>query len=213
MQGLILVREDAMNQPETRRSLIVRLKGDDNERAWVDFVTVYEPFLRHLVTRLGVPDRHSADVVQQVLLAIAKSVDGWIDDGKTASFRRWVATVARNIVIKFMNRERRQAGGRGGTELVDLLEQLPATPDREQVDRYEHELIVWAAEQVRDEFIDTSWVAFWATVVDGKSVRDVAAELGISCGSIYMSRSRIMARIRRKVDEVLDDSLTSGGHQ
>lgn len=195
-----------MNHPETRRSLIVRLTGEDNARAWVDFVTVYEPFLRHVVTRLGVPERHTADVVQQVLLAVAKTVEGWTDDGQTASFRRWVTTVARNIVIKFMNRERKQAGGHGGTDLVELLEQFPATPDREQVNQYEHELIIWAAEQVRDEFIDTSWVAFWATVVDGKPVQVVAADLGISCGSIYMSRSRIMARIRRKVNEVLEDS-------
>ena len=43
-----------MDQPETRHSLIVRLKSDDYERAWFDFVAVYEPFLRHLVTRLGV---------------------------------------------------------------------------------------------------------------------------------------------------------------
>jgi RNA polymerase sigma-70 factor (ECF subfamily) len=73
-------------------------------------------------------------------------------------------------------------------------------------------LIVWAAEQVRDEFIATSRAAFWSTVVDGTSVQDVAAELGISRGSIYMSRSRIMARIRRKVSDVLDDSPTPGGN-
>lgn len=199
-----------MDHPETRHSLIVRLKGDDNERGWVDFVTVYEPFLRHLVTRLGVPPRHTEDVVQQVLLAIVRSVDGWTDDGKAASFRRWVATVARNIVIKFMGRERKHPGGYGGSDLIELLEQLPATPDAEQTNQYEHELIVWAAEQVRGEFIDTSWTAFWATVIDGQSVRDVAAELGISRGSIYMSRSRIMARIRKKVDEVLSDSPPSG---
>ena len=202
-----------MNHPETRHSLIIRLKGDNNEQAWVDFVTAYEPFLRHLVSRLGVPERHAEDVVQQVLLAIAKSVDGWTDDQQTASFRRWVATVARNIVIKFMNRERKQASVHGGTDFIEQLEQLPATPDREQADRYEHELIVWAAEQVRDEFIDTSWAAFWATVIDGKPVQVVATDLGISRGSIYMSRSRIIARIRMKVDEVLDDSLTSEGHQ
>lgn len=201
-----------MEHPQTRHSLIAHLKGDDNERAWVEFVTLYEPFLQHLARRLGVPERHVADVVQQVLLAIAKSVDGWSDDGETASFRRWLAAVARNVVIKFMRKERRQAGGRGGTELVELLEQFPAEPDRQDVERYEHELIVWAAEQVRHEFIDTSWAAFWATVIDGQSVADVSKELGISRGSIYMSRSRIVARIRKKVNEVLDESAAGEEH-
>ena len=193
-----------MAHPETRHSLIVRLKSEDNECAWREFVTAYEPFLRHLATRLGVPEHHVPDIVQQVLLAIATSVDGWRDDGNTASFRRWLATVSRNIVIKFMSRERRQAGGTGGTDVHDLLQQVPASPDRDQLNRYEHELIVWAAEQVLSEFIDTSWAAFRATVIEGRSVDEVAAELQVSCGSIYMSRSRIMARIRTKIEEVMD---------
>ncbi len=193
-----------MTHPETRHSLIVRLKSEDSERAWGDFVTAYEPFLRHLAIRHGVPERHVPDIVQQVLLAIANSVDSWQDDGKPASFRRWLAVVSRNIVIKFMSRERRQAGGHGGTELVDLLQQVPAAPNRDQVNRYEHELIVWAAEQVQGEFIDTSWAAFWSTVIEGRSVNEIAAELQVSCGSIYMSRSRIMARIKKKIEEVMD---------
>lgn len=192
-----------MLHPETRHSLIVRLKDEQNEPAWADFVASYEPFLYRLAERQGVARRDVPDVVQQVLLAVARSVDGWKDDGKPGSFRRWLATVCRNIVIKFMTRERKQSGGQGGTQLVDLLNNVPDEPDKELVQRYEHELIVWAAEQVKDEFIATSWSAFWATVIEGRSVNDVAAELKISPGSIYMSRSRIMARIRTKVDDVM----------
>lgn len=123
----------------------------------------YEPFLHHLAIRLGVPEHHVPDIVQQVLLAIVNSVDGWEDDGNTASFRRWLATVSRNLVIKFTSRERRQAGGTGSTDVLELLQKIPASPDREQLNLYEHELIVWAAEQVQNEFIDSSSVAFWAT--------------------------------------------------
>jgi RNA polymerase sigma-70 factor (ECF subfamily) len=193
-----------MKYPETRHSLIVRLKSEHDELAWREFVEAYEPFLQRMVSRQGVPDRHIPDVVQQILLAIARSVDSWSDDGKTASFRRWVATVSRNIVIRFMTRERKQAGGQGGTSLVDLLQDVPGRPNDGQIDRYEHELIVWAAEQVKDEFVESSWTAFWLTVVEGRSVKEVAEDLQITPGSIYMSRSRIIARVRKKVSEVLD---------
>lgn len=192
-----------MPHPETRHSLIVRLKDEQNEPAWTDFSLAYEPFLYRMAERQGVPVRDVPDVVQQVLLAVAKSVDGWKDDGKDGSFRRWLSTVCRNVVIKFMTRERKQSSGRGGTQFVDLMNNVVDKPDQDHVQRYEHELIVWAAEQVKDEFIATSWSAFWATVIEGQSVSDVAAELKISPGSIYMSRSRIMARIKAKVDEVM----------
>lgn len=191
-----------MQQPETRPSLIVRLKGERNEHAWMEFVSTYEPFLRRLVQRQGVPGRHVPDVTQQVLLAIARSVGGWRDDGDPASFRRWMKRVARNVVIEFMSRKRREVGGQGGTDLLELLDNVPDVND-DQARKYEYELVVWAAEQVRGEFRETSWKAFWGTLIDGRPVAEVAAELGVTPGSIYMSRSRIMARIRAKVREVI----------
>ena len=191
-----------MSPLETRHSLIVRLKSPSNELAWRDFVSTYEGFLNQLARRQGVPERHVPDVTQQILLTIAKSIDGWSDDGNAASFRRWLCTVSRNIVIRFMSRERRQAGGVGGSDLVARLERIEDKSDERHVLRYQHELIVWAAEQVRHEFLETSWQAFRATVIEDRPVDIVASELGVTVGSIYMSRSRIMARIRKRVAEV-----------
>ena len=193
-----------MSPLETRKSLIVRLKNEQNEFAWREFVCSYEGFLIQLARRQGVPERHIPDVTQQILLVIAKSIDGWKDDGNAASFRRWLSTVSRNVVIRFMSRERKQAGGIGGSDLVAQLQNVEDKPDERHVQQYQHELIVWAAEQVRHEFLETSWRAFWATVIDERLVDDVAEELGVSPGSIYMSRSRIMARIKKKVAEVDD---------
>ena len=195
-----------MRPPETCHSLIVRLKDQRNDLAWTEFVCGYEPFLMRLVRRLGTPDRHVADVSQQLLIAIAKSVDGWKPDGNVASFRRWLGRVARNVVIKFIVRERKQVTGQGASDFLTLTEDMPdASIDAEQARRYEQELILWAAEQVRGEFRDTSWRAFWATQVEGRSVAEVPKELGVTPGSIYMSRSRIFARIRSHIEEVLDD--------
>lgn len=197
-----------MRTPETRHSLIVRLKDQRNEPAWTEFVCAYEPFLTRLVRRQGTPDRHVPDITQHLLIAIAKSVNGWNPDGREASFRRWLGRVARNVVIKFMTREKKQITGQGGSDFLKLVELTSDdTPDEERAQLYEHELILWAAELVRGEFRETSWRAFWATQVDGRSVADVASELGVTPGSIYMSRSRIFARIRTRIAEVLDDPL------
>ena len=195
-----------MRTPETRHSLIVRLKDQRNELAWTEFVCAYEPFLSRLVQRQGTPDRHVPDITQQLLIAIAKSVNGWRPDGREASFRRWLGRVARNVVIKFMTREKKQVTGQGGSDFLKLVELTSDdTPDEERSKQYEHELILWAAELVRSEFRDTSWRAFWATQVDGRSVVDVARELSVTPGSIYMSRSRIFARIRSHIAEVMED--------
>jgi len=162
-------------------------------------------FLNQLARRQGVPERHVPDVTQQILMTIAKSIEGWKDDGNAASFRRWLCTVSRNVAIRFMSQERKQTTGVGGSDLISALQNVEAPPDEQSVRRYEHELIVWAAEQVRHEFIETSWRAFWATVIEERPVNEVALQLGVTAGSIYMSRSRIMAKIRKKVAEVNDE--------
>jgi RNA polymerase sigma-70 factor, ECF subfamily len=190
-----------MRYPETRPSLIVRLQGQRNERAWEEFVRAYEPFLNGLVARRGVPGRHVPDVTQQILAAIARSVEQWTDDGQPASFRRWLSRVARNVVIRYMTKERREPAAQGGSAHLDVLQDVAAEPDQAQQQEYDFELILWAAEEVRSEFRPNSWTAFWETLVEGRSVDDVSRRLGVSPGSIYMSRSRIMARIRAKVRE------------
>ena len=195
-----------MRPPDTRHSLIVRLKDSRNDLAWTEFVCAYEPFLTRLVCKQGTPDRHVADVTQQLLIAIAKSVDGWKADGKTASFRRWLGCVARNVVIKFMVRERKQITGQGGSDFLTALEAtVDSSTDAELIRQYEQELTLWAAERVRSEFRESSWRAFWETEVVGRPIAEVSAELGVSVGSVYMSRSRIFARIRAVIEEVLDE--------
>jgi len=199
-----------MEPPETQTGLIAKLKAGGNQQAWSSFVADYEPFLRQLIKRQGVPARHIDDVTQQVFAAIAKSVENWEDDGRPASFRRWTHCVARNIVIKFMQKERKQlADATGGSQLVDQLQQVEGPIDRRLEQRYEHELVVWAAEQVRDEFRSTSWQAFWMTLIEGRSVEDVAQQLDLTPGAIYMSRGRIMKRIKQKIDQVLIDETPS----
>lgn len=192
-----------MLNPDTRPSLIVRLADSSDQSAWWSFVEDYEPFLRHMAIRQGVPPQHVGDTTQQVLIAIAGSVSGWKDDGQDASFRRWLCRVSRNVVIKFMSRQRRQTAGQGGTDAAMLIAHHPGESDATLERQYEHELIVWAAGKVQSEFATNSWQAFWATMIDGQSVAEVAQSLSVSPGSIYMSRSRILRRIRETIDEVM----------
>jgi RNA polymerase sigma-70 factor (ECF subfamily) len=195
-----------MRPPETRASLIVGLKDQRNEAAWGEFVSTYEPFLRHLTRRYASSEADAADITQQILIAIARSLEGWRDDGRPASFRRWLNRVARNAAMKWIDRQRRQVKGQGGS---DFQLRLELQPDQAEVERqaaeYEREMILWAAEQVRGEFRPSSWRAFWAIQIEGRSVAETAEELSLSPGAIYMSKSRILARIRAKLQEFDDD--------
>ena len=45
-----------------------------------------------------------------------------------------------------------------------------------------------------------SWQAFWQTAVDGRPAAEVARALGVTVGTIYTARGRLLARIRKEID-------------
>jgi RNA polymerase sigma factor (sigma-70 family) len=197
-----------MLEPTTRPSLMLRLREARDQQAWHEFVSIYEPLLLRLMRQRGLQESDARDVTQQVIIAVTQAVDRWEPDGRDASFRRWLFTIARTLALKFVQRGRAPhiAAGRGagGTDMLQILEKLPE-PDRrvttEFDDEYRTEIFRLAAERVRSEFRETTWQAFWRTSVLNESIADVAQYLGLSAGSVYVARSRVIGRLRQSIEE------------
>lgn len=191
--------------PETRLSLIVRLQNSRDEAAWAEFLMLYEPVILRLLQRQGLQDSDARDVCQQVLAAVAKDVEQWQSDERPASFRRWLSQIARHRVLKFLIKERKRIAAEGGSNAAqrmatqpDLKTSLSAEFEME----CRQQMLLVAGEQIRGEFHDITWRAFWLTSIEGRSVADVAGELRTSVGNVYVARSRIIARLRDKVREM-----------
>ena len=195
-------------EPETRPSLMLRLREPADQQAWAEFVSIYEPLVLRLMRQRGLQEADARDVTQQVVLAVTQAVDRWQPDGREASFRRWLFAIARKLALKFVQRGhsplRTARRGTGGTDMLKLLESLPEPEHRTTEafdDEYRTEVFRWAAEQVRSEFRETTWLAFWRTCVQHEPVADVAEQLGTTAGNVYVARSRVIARLREVVEE------------
>ena len=69
-------------------------------------------------------------------------------------------------------------------------------------------LFRWASRQVEDEFTPRTWQAFWQTAVEARPPVAVASELGLSVGAVYIARSRVLARIKKRIEQVGEDPRT-----
>jgi RNA polymerase sigma factor (sigma-70 family) len=191
--------------PATRSSLLVRIRDAEDEQAWRQFVDIYGPLVYRYARKHGLQDADAADLTQEVLRAVAKSVDRLEYDRERGSFRGWLFSVTRNTLCKFLARRKGQVRGTGGTAMKELLEEQPdgtaedaAVWDRE----HEHRLFHWAARQVRDSFRKSTWQAFWQTAVEGKGAREVADMLGMSVGAAYIAKSRVLARVKMQIEQI-----------
>jgi RNA polymerase sigma-70 factor (ECF subfamily) len=196
--------------PPTRFSLLVRLRDPRDERAWAEFVAIYTPLIERLARLKGLQEADAEDLVQDVLGAVARAVERQAFDPARGSFRGWLFRVARNLAVNFLVRQGRHERGSGDSAVQELLEAQPAPDEPSGLfdAEYRRQLLAWAAEQVRGEFTELTWQAFWQTGVEGRPAREVAEALATTVGTVYHYKSRVMARLRQKIAEVEGDGST-----
>lgn len=187
----------------TRVSLLIRLRDAQDELAWSEFVEIYGPLIYRYGSRLGLQDADAADLVQEVLREVGRSIGRFDYDPQVGKFRNWLLTIARRQLSRLRRRQNRQPVGTGDSRKMAALKELPANEETALWDEeYRWQLFRWAADQVRSQFRDSTWQAFWLTAVEVQGPQQAADALGVSVGSVYVSRNRVLKRIRQKVSEI-----------
>jgi RNA polymerase sigma-70 factor (ECF subfamily) len=189
--------------PETRNSLLVRMQGSGDEEAWREFVAIYRPVVYRLARQRGLQDADAEDLSQRVVISVRRAIGRWDADPAKGRFRSWLTRIARNAIINALTRRPADAAA-GGTAAHDLLEEQP-TPETRMHDHLEREyrrsLFRRVARQIRPEFGDGTWEAFWLTTVDGVSVEEASRILKKTVGAVYAARSRVMRRLKAEIEQ------------
>jgi len=201
-----------MSIPDTRASLILRLSNKSDVEAWDEFVATYQPLVYRLAMRKGFQHADAQELVQDVMLAVSKAVDRWVPDASQARFRDWLFCIARNLMINFLTRGKHRALGSGHSGVMELLQQQcdPHCDESALFDlEFRREVFQWAASQIKSTVRPHTWEAFWLSSVDGVSIEDVADQLGMTTGSVYIARSRVIHRLRERAKDfdVIADSV------
>lgn len=190
--------------PPTRSSLLFRVRDTTDSVAWAEFVHIYAPLIHAYGLKRGLQDADAADLAQDVLTAISKVIQSFDYEPDRGSFRGWLFTITLNRLRKLVNQRQSQFHGSGESGVRDLLNQFPDAETAEEEWNREHEdrLFRWASEYVKDEVSPSTWSAFWHTAVLDQDPKQVAESLGMSTGAIYVSKSRVIAKIRERIQSV-----------
>jgi RNA polymerase sigma factor (sigma-70 family) len=196
------------DSPLTRPSLLIRIRDCQDAEAWSQFVEIYAPLIYASARRGGLQDADAADLTQEVMRVVPRAAKRLDYDQKRDSFRGWLFTVTRNKLRDFVASRRHVALGAGGAIIDDRLfhEQSGNDDELDYWNReYEEQVFAYATEQVRRHVQPSTWQAFWRVAVEGKPGKVVAEELGISIASVYVAKSRVIARLREKVQQLQDE--------
>jgi RNA polymerase sigma-70 factor (ECF subfamily) len=185
----------------TSASLLHQLRQPDQQVAWQRFVELYGPLIYHWGRGQGLKATDAADLVQEVMATLVTKLRKFEYD-ETKRFRGWLRTVTVNAARNFRRRE----SGSPTNDAEAAIHEVSVASAIDLFDEAEYRsfLVQRALELMRAEFPDHAWRACWSLVVEGRSGREIAAELGISENSVYVSKCRILKRLREELAGLLD---------
>lgn len=187
--------------PDTRISLIRRLADRDDQGAWSFFEQNYQQPIYRFARSRGLNPDEALDVVQEVLLAVHRSVDDWEASERKGSFRAWLAEAARRVTLQITRQRARIGRGVGGSGFASVVEET-AQPDPASLDEDRRWSFYCAAAVIEKEVNPQHWLAFWLTAIDGKTAEEVAAKLGMKVGTVYSAKCRVLARLKSMIESL-----------
>ena len=203
---------DQDSNPDTRNSLIVRMCNREDEEAWAEFVQIYQPLVERFIQRHRLQYADAAEITQEVLSRVARSIESWDPNHEKSTFRGWLYRITRNLTIDFLRRKQNE---QNRIPVADpSLSQIVDSSGAESVEfqaEYERQLFQWAAQRLKPSFKPVNWQAFWLSTVEGMPVEEVADRLKVKCGTVYVARSRIMARMSKLIQQRLNETNLSIG--
>lgn len=176
------------------------LRGD--EPAWEQFAHLYVPLVYRWARQMGLQATDASDVCQNVFMSVLRGLKAFRSDQPGQSLHAWLRAITRNAAIDVHRQRARQPSplDNGSPQWNDLQTHEDEAKDFPPVER--SLLLARAAEVVRREVDVSTWEMFWQLSVEQRSVKDIAADKGLTVWAVYKARMRVLARFQ----ELLSDS-------
>ena len=185
---------------ETRSSVLKKIRDPENNAAWERFFDQYGNFIFTLARRNGLQEADADEVLQSVMIEIARKIRTFDYDRSKGKFRSWLGTCVSHRVKDLLRAkyrtESREIHGldRSETQTEFILRQADPGPDRFQEIADEE----WAA-LVRDRALHATKAAvapkqfslFHAYAIEEWPVAKVMKTYGVTRDQVYKAKRRV----------------------
>ena len=191
-----------MDIHSTRMTLIQRVKNRLDDKSWEEFARWYEPYIKAIAYKSGVPLPHIDDLCQDILLRVWKSIENFEYNPEKCKFRSWLTTVSRNQIYTFFSREKKKQND------VEVNEEILGPEEAELNEIIEKEwqayIVTLALKKVRENF-SGNVVDIYLAFQDGLTIDLVAKKYDVSESSVYVYNKRVKAAVTREIVLLVND--------
>lgn len=193
---------------DTWPSLLARLRDADDRQSWRCFFARYWRLIYSFARRCGLPPSDAEDVVQEVVTEVFKAMPRFRYDPQKGRFRAFLLTITQHKVTDhFRGTARHPAVSlEPGDQTQELTRPLrPSDPQAEAAWQrdWDYNAFQLCLDQVAQEVDPKTFQAFQLYALEGWKAADTAQFLGLSLASVYVSKTRVIQRLRACVQREL----------
>lgn len=192
----------------TSISLLDRARSDSESEAWRELSEIYTPLLHSWLSRYSLQETDRDDLVQEVMLAVARGLPQFEHSGQVGAFRRWLKIILVHRLQNAWRSRPRRPEARGGTSFLEELTELKDdASELSELWNLEHDRSVLGRLllKIRPRFQETTWNAFQQVMFEGRKATDVAVELGVSLKAVHLAKSRVLRALRTEATGLISN--------
>ena len=193
-----------MSNPDTRGSILVGICQHDPDR-WREFDSIYRPMLIGFLRKHGLNESDASDVVQDVFVKLLGRIQTY--NRERWKFRTWLFAVAHHALVDFARRRATQRKAVDGWVATVLHSSASDSVKMEQEWGRLHrkKILAHALKTVRSRTSAKSWACFEQRLLRDRPGIEIAAELGIEPGAVFVNACRVLKRVRAVCEEFDED--------
>jgi len=174
--------------------------GDD--ACWRRLVSLYSPLVYGWCRDGGLLSGDTADILQEVFLAVWQGRTGFAREQPGQSFRGWLRIVVRNKIADHFRKKCAlplAAASQGALDEIAALTGSSTGSGSEQ--RRLRQLFDRALETIRADFEPATWRAFQLSALQERPAAEVARELGMTAAAVRQAKYKILRRLRAELGD------------
>lgn len=197
-----------MDDPyKTRKTLIQRLKENQDEQSWEEFLQTYKRYIYSIIRRMNIYEDDADDIAQQVMIKIWKGI-ATVDNSPAKPFRNWLSTVTSNCVKDFMRKRRgevERVEKASKDETISYLNTIEL-PDIHRIaeEEWETHLANLAMERIEGLFSGKAVQVFMMSL-EGQDVASIAQKMELRENSVYRLKNRVKERLAEEIKQLREE--------
>ncbi len=190
----------------TRASLLSRIKDPGDATGWQRFFDTYASLIHSSALKAGCSTTEADDVLQEVLLSVAREIPDFKYDPAKGTFKSWLfRIVSRRVVDLFRRRRVGDARRVDSAVLQDDMDLLYPSLELGWEEQWREHQLARACDKVKAEVSPRQWQMFELFVLHGWPMDRITGFLCVNRAQVYMAKMRVGRLMKQAVETVASE--------